>query len=46
MGGVLLVQKAFPYLKQSEGAAVINFGSISSRISQAQRWTWPLSVFG
>ena len=43
MGGALLVQKALPYLKQSEGAAVVNFGSISARISQAQRWTYPVT---
>ena len=43
IGGALLVQKALPYLKQSSGAAVVNFGSISARISQANRWTYPVS---
>lgn len=42
-GGALLVQKALPYLKQSQGAAIVNFGSISARISQANRWTYPVS---
>ena len=42
-GGALLVQKALPYLKKSSGAAVVNFGSISARISQANRWTYPVS---
>jgi NAD(P)-dependent dehydrogenase (short-subunit alcohol dehydrogenase family) len=42
-GGAMLVQKALPYLKQSSGAAVVNFGSISARISQANRWTYPVS---
>ncbi len=43
IGGSMLVQKALPYLKQSEGAAVVNFGSISARISQANRWTYPVT---
>lgn len=42
-GGALLVQKALPYLKQSKAAAIVNFGSISARISQANRWTYPVS---
>ena len=43
IGGSMLVQKALPYLKQSDGAAVVNFGSISARISQANRWTYPVT---
>ncbi len=43
IGGAMLVQKALPYLKVSDGAAVVNFGSISARISQANRWTYPVS---
>lgn len=43
IGGSLLVQKALPYLKQSMGAAVVNFGSISAHISQAKRWTYPVT---
>lgn len=43
IGGSILVQKALPYLKQSDGAAVVNFGSISARISQANRWTYPVT---
>lgn len=42
-GGALLVQKALPYLQKSSGAAVINFGSISARIAQADRWTYPVT---
>lgn len=40
-GGALLVQKALPYLKKSSLPAVVNFGSISQRIAQADRWTYP-----
>jgi NAD(P)-dependent dehydrogenase (short-subunit alcohol dehydrogenase family) len=43
VGGSLLVQKAIPYLKNSDNAAVVNFGSISARISQANRWTYPVT---
>jgi NAD(P)-dependent dehydrogenase (short-subunit alcohol dehydrogenase family) len=43
IGGSMLVQKALPYLKLSKGAAVVNFGSISARISQANRWTYPVT---
>lgn len=43
IGGSMLVQKALPYLKRSKGAAVVNFGSISARISQANRWTYPVT---
>ncbi len=39
----LLVQEAHPYLAQSKGAAVVNFGSISASIAQAGRWTYPVS---
>ncbi len=42
-GGALLVQKALPWLKQSSGAAVVNFGSISARVAQAERWSYPVS---
>jgi hypothetical protein len=43
IGGALLVQKALPWLKKSAGAAVVNFGSISARIAQANRWSYPVS---
>jgi NAD(P)-dependent dehydrogenase (short-subunit alcohol dehydrogenase family) len=43
IGGSMLVQKALPWLKKSTGAAVVNFGSISARISQANRWTYPVT---
>jgi NAD(P)-dependent dehydrogenase (short-subunit alcohol dehydrogenase family) len=41
VGGALLVSKALPYLKESSGASIINFGSISSGVAQAGRWTYP-----
>ncbi len=40
-GGALLVQEALPYLKESKGAAIVNFGSISARVAQGNRWTYP-----
>ncbi|MEH6583481.1 MAG: SDR family oxidoreductase [Halioglobus sp.] len=43
VGGSMLVQKALPYLRESKGASVVNFGSISARISQANRWTYPVT---
>lgn len=42
-GHAILVREAYPYLCKSEGAAVVNFGSISSNIAQADRWTYPVS---
>jgi NAD(P)-dependent dehydrogenase (short-subunit alcohol dehydrogenase family) len=42
-GGALLVQEALPYLKESKGAAIVNYGSISARIAQGNRWTYPAS---
>ncbi len=42
-GGAILVQQALPYLKESSGAAVVNFGSISARVAQGNRWTYPAS---
>ena len=43
IGGALLVSEALPFLKQSSGAAVVNFGSISAGVAQANRWTYPAS---
>ena len=40
-GGALLVQQALPYLKESSSPAIVNFGSISARVAQGQRWTYP-----
>jgi NAD(P)-dependent dehydrogenase (short-subunit alcohol dehydrogenase family) len=40
-GGALLVQQALPFLKDSKGAAIVNFGSISARVAQGDRWTYP-----
>ena len=40
-GGALLVQQALPYLKKSRSPAIVNFGSISARVAQGQRWTYP-----
>ncbi len=43
VGGALLVREALPYLKKSNGASIVNFGSISGAIAQADRWTYPAS---
>lgn len=43
IGQAILVQEARPYLAQSDGASVVNFGSISASIAQADRWTYPVS---
>ena len=40
-GGAILVQQALPFLKDSKGAAIVNFGSISARVAQGDRWTYP-----
>lgn len=42
-GHAILVREAYPHLCKSQGAAVVNFGSISSNIAQADRWTYPVS---
>lgn len=42
-GGALLAQKSLPWLKKSDGAAIVNFGSISARVAQANRWSYPVS---
>jgi NAD(P)-dependent dehydrogenase (short-subunit alcohol dehydrogenase family) len=43
IGQAILVQEARPYLAKSESASVVNFGSISAAIAQANRWTYPVS---
>ena len=40
-GGVVLFQKAHPYLAQSGAAAVVNFSSESAHAAQAKRWVYP-----
>lgn len=42
-GGAILVQEALPHLKESKGGAIVNFGSISARVAQGNRWTYPAS---
>ncbi|KKL11189.1 hypothetical protein LCGC14_2548330, partial [marine sediment metagenome] len=42
-GHALLVQAAQPHLAKSDSASVVNFGSISAGVAQAQRWTYPVS---
>lgn len=41
VGGALVVQKAYPHLLKSSNPAVVNFGSISARVAQSNRWTYP-----
>jgi NAD(P)-dependent dehydrogenase (short-subunit alcohol dehydrogenase family) len=40
---VEMVRAAYPYLKASEHAAVVNFTSISAKVAQTGRWVYPAS---
>jgi NAD(P)-dependent dehydrogenase (short-subunit alcohol dehydrogenase family) len=42
VGSVMLMQAARPHLARTKGA-IVNFGSISSRIAQTGRWVYPVS---
>lgn len=42
VGSVMLMQAARPHLAETRGA-IVNFGSISSRIAQTGRWLYPVS---
>ncbi len=41
VGSVVLMQAARPHLKAAKGA-IVNFGSISSRVAQTGRWVYPV----
>ncbi|MQT14486.1 SDR family oxidoreductase [Segnochrobactrum spirostomi] len=41
VGSVVLMQAARPHLKAATGA-IVNFGSISSRVAQTGRWVYPV----
>lgn len=42
VGSVMLMQAALPELEKHKGA-IVNFGSISSRVAQTGRWLYPVS---
>jgi NAD(P)-dependent dehydrogenase (short-subunit alcohol dehydrogenase family) len=42
VGSVMLMQAARPHLAKNRGA-IVNFGSISSRVAQTGRWVYPVS---
>ncbi len=42
VGSVMLMQAARPHLAAAKGA-IVNFGSISSRVAQTGRWLYPVS---
>jgi NAD(P)-dependent dehydrogenase (short-subunit alcohol dehydrogenase family) len=42
VGSVALMQAARPHLARNKGA-IVNFGSISSRVAQTGRWVYPVS---
>lgn len=42
VGSVVLMQAALEELKKTKGA-IVNFGSISSRVAQTGRWVYPVS---
>ena len=41
VGSVVLMQAARPHLAKNKGA-IVNFGSISSRVAQTGRWVYPV----
>jgi NAD(P)-dependent dehydrogenase (short-subunit alcohol dehydrogenase family) len=41
VGSVMLMQAARPHLAKNKGA-IVNFGSISSRVAQTGRWVYPV----
>ncbi len=42
VGSIMLMQAARPHLKANRGA-IVNFGSISSRVAQTGRWVYPVA---
>ncbi len=42
LGSIALMQAARPHLSKNRGA-IVNFGSISSRVAQTGRWVYPVS---
>lgn len=42
VGSIILMEKARPHLAKNKGA-IVNFGSISSRVAQVGRWVYPVS---
>ncbi|MEJ2378438.1 MAG: SDR family oxidoreductase, partial [Pseudolabrys sp.] len=42
VGSVMLMKAARPHLAKNKGA-IVNFGSISSRVAQTGRWLYPVS---
>lgn len=42
VSSIMLMQAARPHLKANRGA-IVNFGSISSRVAQTGRWVYPVS---
>jgi NAD(P)-dependent dehydrogenase (short-subunit alcohol dehydrogenase family) len=42
VGSVVLMQAARPHLAKNKGA-IVNFGTISSRVAQIGRWVYPVS---
>lgn len=42
VGGAMMVQAALPHLRASKGA-IVNIGSISAKVAQKKRWSYPAS---
>ena len=42
VGSIMLMEAARPHLAANKGA-IVNFGSISSRVAQTGRWVYPVS---
>jgi NAD(P)-dependent dehydrogenase (short-subunit alcohol dehydrogenase family) len=41
VGGVMMLKALLPHLRRNGGGAVVNFGSISSKVAQTGRWLYP-----
>ena len=42
VGGVMLLKEALPHLSK-QGGAIVNFGSISAKVAQTERWLYPVT---
>ncbi|HYD70106.1 glucose 1-dehydrogenase [Azospirillum sp.] len=43
IGGVMMARAVHPHMVAAGGGAIVNFGSVSGRVAQAGRWTYPAS---
>lgn len=43
IGGIMMACAVHPHMAAGGGGAIVNFGSVSGRVAQAGRWTYPAS---